>query len=228
MKCEELKEELFILFVVLLFLGVILLSCIGIIFLPYVFEHFLNWTNYLSLFLGVTSVIIAYIGIKISIESSRISNVSKEMMESLAKSTFLEVKGIFEDVRLSLQKHRLKIQDIVEDDNEKSEVLIILLSEYKTDFYYNIWKCYTYLEQAEVLLKWAPKKFQNKVINLLKNYYNELIIGKRHFKFPIDDEYKKHIRWMYEKVSIYPAFKDNTKRARDIEELMLKLNPERV
>jgi hypothetical protein len=164
--------------------------------------------NYLSVISIPVSVGIALFAIALSIESDI-------RMKTLAEDTFLSVAGLLEDRRLSLKNKRLQLQYLIDKNYQNILLFQLIKIDYWNSLSFSIWKCYTDLQRVDKFRKYMKKgkhleDKQVKIIKYLKLYYEELITGRNLLKMQIDNEYKNHIKKMFEiieKFEIYPVSK---------------------
>jgi hypothetical protein len=205
----------------MVFIVVTLCFCQGIIYLSNNNESLgIAWTSlgvaFLGSLAGVISLLVSKESTKISEKSLTISNKSMEIaknsddkMKDIALSFYKEIEGIFEDRRLSIMKAR-RIIDVKKKKKMDTEVDEFVLHQ---DIIFGIWKCLTYLRQAEALIKWIDDSEQGGIIKLLEHFYKELKIDIIEFGIVIPDEYCGHLEQMHgiiSKFKLYP--KDYDKR----------------
>lgn len=134
-------------------------------------------------------------------------------MKSLANYHLLEIKGIIEDRRLTLQKHIKKLSFMAETNRDYA----VAYDEYHTDYSYSMWKTYTNLQQVTTMLKYSTPTYQNAVIDYLHKYFDIVKKGRDDTRITLDPEHKKHIRWSYNIISGFPAFNQYKERKKLLE-----------
>ena len=153
-----------------------------------------------------------------------ISLSADEKMKTISDESFLALIGIFEDYRLSLKTKRTVLKHLKDSGKENTTDYEILYTEYFDTLSYSIWKSFTYLRRAKVLLRGViSEEYEEGLIHYTTEYFAELIIGKDFTNMLIIGDYKDHLRKIYDFVSSlkrYNTHKDKTK----MEEYKIRLN----
>jgi leucyl aminopeptidase (aminopeptidase T) len=197
-----------IIFLLLSFLFLV----IGIVFNNYfieVFKFMITVTiAFISLYFGIRSVILSKQANTLGEESKKIANDSDEKMKAIASYHLLEVKGIIEDIRLTLQKHIKKLELMAKTNRDYT----IAYDVYHTDYSYSMWKCYKNLQRAQTLLDYSNSDYQKEVIDYVHKYFDVVKEGRDKTQITLIEEHKKHIRMSYDIISKFPAFHQYTQR----------------
>jgi len=163
---------------------------------------------FISLYFGVRSVILSKQANILGEESKKIANDSDVKMQSLANYHLLEIKGIIEDLRLNLQKHRKKLSFMAETGEDYK----VPFDEYHSDYSYSMWKCLEKLRQVQTILSYSTPNYQIQVIDYVNKFFEILRLGRDENHIELRDEDKIHIRLSYDIISSFPAFNQYTKR----------------
>ena len=176
----------------------------------------------------ILSIAIAIFAYGISKKSERmtetiteISKDAKETTDKIAKSTLYETIGVFEDRRLGLRERwgifeqkSILIQGYRRGNNEFQ----IDFTEYRYYCSFSIWKCRTYIERAMIFQENFKMKEEEKLIHHIDCLFQDLCQGNVffnlnfHINFQLDNEYKRHLQYIYNKLLTFNYFnrRDNS------------------
>jgi hypothetical protein len=165
----------------------------------------------ITLGVGFFSLGFAFLSIGIAKESD-------DKMKSIADYHLLEVKGIIEDIRLTLQKHLKKLKLAASKKMEYS----VMYDEYHSDYSFSMWKVYTKLQELQPLFKYSTSKYQLEIIDLIYLYFKEIKGGRNTAKITLIPEHKDQISKSYNFISKFPVFNQYSK-IKELEKIKLNL-----
>lgn len=160
-------------------------------------------TGFFSAGVGALSIGIALWAIVIAFKSD-------EKMQSLANYHLLEIKGIIEDRRLNLQKHR-KILSLLSANGEDYRREFDL---YHTDFSHSFWKTLENLRQVQTVIRYSTPNYQLQVIDYVHKLFQIFQLGRDENRIQLREEDKSHMQQSFNLLARHPAFNQYTQRDR--------------
>ena len=154
-----------------------------------------------------------------------VSTKTEAMTNKIAKSTLYETIGIFEDRRLGLRE-RWGIFDhkliLIQGYRRRSNEFQIDFTEYQYYCSFSIWKCRTYIERAMIFRDSFDMTDENKIIHQVDCFFQDLCSGNLffianfHINFQFEEEYQRHLQYIYNKLLSLNRFysRDDSERER--------------
>ena len=155
------------------------------------------WWDYI---VSVIAIGLGVISIVIALKSYLIARESDKKMEIIANEKALSIAGTLEDRRIELRNRG-------------------------GDLPFNIWKCYTDLERANLFKKYMTQSYQDRIIKYLQLYFELLKSFKDNHIWLVGEamcEADKHIRGSYEIVENLDAF-EKSKHKEKLQKLKKEL-----